>query len=303
VRWLLLVHRRKRQRSKGRRPRVIRGAAVLASFAADADLVVDWLFASAKGSNDALPTSLRVAIWCLACLGTMSYILILTQCYGCRGLLGKWEVGLSTGLILFLGIILEDLPQVILSIVVDQYEKEEGVILSYDGESNWLAAANAITAIYDVFIKLAEAYDERHAMVKLKKKFFFGRNFGDSTAQVAEALRAFRYVNANECGITDKGIEHLAVALEDGDCVVEWLALSRNNISEKGFARLAVAVARGAPQLQAIETDRQLSRNEFLRSFGVSVPRTPRGCTMPNSAQELPFAAMLPDAEMLGCAT
>lgn len=275
---------------------------MLASFAADVDLVVDWLFASVKGSNTDLPPSLRVAIWSLACAGTISYILILTQCYGCRGLLGKPEVAVSTGLILFLGIILEDLPQVILSIVVDQYEKDEGVVLSYDGESNWLAAANAITAVYDVFIKLAEAYDERHAMVKLDKKFFFGRNFGDSTAEVAEALRAFRYVNANECGITDVGIERLSAALEDGDCVVEWLALCRNNISEKGFARLALAVARGAPQLQALEIDRQLSRNEFLRRFGVLVPRTPRD-VVPSSPQELSLPAVLPNAQMLGSAT
>jgi len=302
VRWLLLLYRRKRQRSKGRRPRPIRGAAVLASFAADVDLVVDWLFASVKGSNTALPLSLRVAIWCFACIRTISYMLILTQCYGCRGLLGKREVGVSTGLILFLGIIMEDFPQVVLSIVVDQYGKDEGVIFSYDGEGNWLAAANAITAVYDVFIKLAEAYDERHAMVKLGKKFFFGRNFGDGTAEVAEALRAFRYVNANECGITDVGIERLAAALEDGDCVVEWLALCRNSISEKGFARLALAVARGAPQLQAIEIDRQLSRNEFLRRFGVLVPRSPRD-VLPNSPPPQELSAVLPNAQMLGCAT
>jgi len=303
VRWLLLLYRRRRRRSKGRQARPIRGAEVLGSFAADIDLVVDWLFASVKGSNTALPSSLRVAIWCLVCLRTISYILILTQCYGCRGLLGKWEVAVSTGLILLLGIIIEDLPQVILSIVVDQYEKEEDVLMSYDGESNWLAAANAITAVYDVFIKLAEAYDERHAMVKLKKKFFFGKNFGDSTAEVAEALRSFRYVNANECGITDVGIERLAAALEDGDCVVEWLALCRNNISEKGFARLALAITRGAPQLQAVEIDRQLSRNEFLRRFGVLVPRTPRGLVPNAPPQEQSLPAVLPNAQMLGCAT
>lgn len=276
---------------------------MLASFAADVDLVVDWLFAAFKGSDDSFPSSLRIAIWCSACLGTISYIFILTQCYGCRGLLGKREMGVSAGLILFLGIIMEDLPQVILSIVVDQYEKEEGVLLSYDGESNWLAAANAITAVYDVFIKLAEAYDERHAMVKLDKKFFFGRNFGDSTAEVAEALRAFRYVNANECGITDVGVERLAAALEDGECVVEWLALCRNNITETGLARLALAITRGAPQLQAIEIDRQLSRNEFLRRFEVPAPRAPRGFEPNSPQQEVEFPAIVPNAQTLGCTT
>ena len=56
----------------------------------------------------------------------------------------------STGMLLLIGVVLEDVPQVGLTLA-----------LEYGERFSALAIVNLMTAVYDILIKLAEAYDER----------------------------------------------------------------------------------------------------------------------------------------------
>mmetsp|Transcript_32880 Transcript_32880/g.48238 ORF Transcript_32880/g.48238 Transcript_32880/m.48238 type:complete len:92 (-) Transcript_32880:376-651(-) len=61
--------------------------------------------------------------------------------------------GFSTGHIFFLAVVLEDIPQIILTFLIEGVHGEDGITS--------LAVINLMTATYDILIKLAEAYDNR----------------------------------------------------------------------------------------------------------------------------------------------
>jgi WD40 repeat protein len=63
------------------------------------------------------------------------------------------------GYVLFFCVIVEDIPQVLLTFLVEDYFEE-------NGEFNNYALVNVIASLYDTLIKLAEAFDERADIVE-----------------------------------------------------------------------------------------------------------------------------------------
>lgn len=76
---------------------------------------------------------------------------------------------ISTGFLLFCGILLEDLPQVLLSFAIQEYlemtdeELAEGSVKPF--ALSGIAVANLMTSVYNALIKVADAYDQREDVV------------------------------------------------------------------------------------------------------------------------------------------
>ena len=70
------------------------------------------------------------------------------------------SVQISTGFLLFCGIFLEDIPQIIMSFWVQKFKAAEGA-----DTTGGLMVANLLTSIYNAVIKLADAYDQREDVV------------------------------------------------------------------------------------------------------------------------------------------
>ena len=79
----------------------------------------------------------------------------------------KWKlnsVRISTGFLLFCGILLEDIPQIILSFLVQEFKGEE------ESMAAGLLIANMLTSIYNALIKLADAYDQKEDVVSVSER-------------------------------------------------------------------------------------------------------------------------------------
>ncbi|CAB9500756.1 expressed unknown protein [Seminavis robusta] len=72
------------------------------------------------------------------------------------------SVQLSTGFLLLCGVIMEDVPQVILTFLIQQHKGEDGTA--------GLVIANMLTSVYNAFIKLADAYDQRQDIVSVSER-------------------------------------------------------------------------------------------------------------------------------------
>lgn len=156
-----------------------RAIALLTSFASDLDVISDWLFyrdtlqndqeyraelENSKHSPDALPylippvTITMLFITCI--IGTCMWLILATDGRILTPLLKRLGVEkLSMGHMLFLCVVLEDVPQVLLTFFVEDYYEDNG------GLSN-MAVMNLTVSLYDTLIKIAEAYDERNDVVE-----------------------------------------------------------------------------------------------------------------------------------------
>jgi WD40 repeat protein len=155
-----------------------RASKLLASLAADIDVVTDWIFFFHTLSNDKeyraefalnpvegsapylIPPMLLSILLTVCILGTMMWLVLATDGAVITPLLRLLHVDkLSMGYALFLCVLIEDIPQVILAFIVEDYYGE-------NHEFNNFALASVIASIYDTFIKLAEAFDERADVVE-----------------------------------------------------------------------------------------------------------------------------------------
>ena len=79
----------------------------------------------------------------------------------------KWNlnsVRISTGFLLFCGIFLEDIPQIIMSFLVQEYKGIE------ETDATGLLIANLLTSVYNALIKLADAYDQKEDVVSVSTR-------------------------------------------------------------------------------------------------------------------------------------
>lgn len=153
-----------------------RAITLLTSFASDLDVISDWLFyrdtlqndqdfrQDQAGNKDAPPyliPPILLILLCLVCItGTCMWLVLATDGRILTPMLKRCGVDkLSMGHMLFLSVVLEDLPQVILTFLIEDYYEENG------GLSNF-AVMNLTVSLYDTLIKLAEAYDERNDVVE-----------------------------------------------------------------------------------------------------------------------------------------
>ena len=174
---------RNRASATGHRRKPFRAMAFLTSVAADLDVIMDWVFfhevvkqdrayrneyqnanhGAANDSDGTLPYLIPpflIYITLTSCIiGTMMWIVLATDGRIAAPLLRRLGVDkLSIGITLFLCVILEDIPQVVLTFLIEDYYEEDDL--------STIAVCNVMASLYDTLIKLAEAIDERHDMVE-----------------------------------------------------------------------------------------------------------------------------------------
>jgi WD40 repeat protein len=161
-----------------RRP--FRAVAALTSLASDLDLISDWFFYRDtihrdkvhrdiyKGnmSDDStslpylIPPELITLLLVVCVAGTCMWLVLATDGRVLTPVLKRLGIDkVSMGYLLFLSVMVEDLPQVVLTFIIcDYYEDDQSL-------SN-IAVVNLSMSVYDTLIKLAEAYDERNDVVE-----------------------------------------------------------------------------------------------------------------------------------------
>ena len=138
---------------------------VLTSAAADFDVVADWLyyFQSIRqlddDGNKLVPGYLLTILLASCIFGTLSWLILATDGRVVAPLFRALNIeGISIGWVLLGTVLVEDIPQVILTFIIDDY---------YDSDTvTSLAMFNLCTSLYDTLIKIAEAYDERNDIVE-----------------------------------------------------------------------------------------------------------------------------------------
>jgi WD40 repeat protein len=150
----------------------------LASLASDFDVVTDWAFyfhcrsanreyrakyledPDADGPPYLIPQALMYTILVVCVLGTALWLTLATDGRIAAPLLRTLGYDkISMGYLLFFSVIIEDIPQVVLTFLVEDYFEEEGTFNNY-------ALVNVVASLYDTLIKLAEAFDERTDVVE-----------------------------------------------------------------------------------------------------------------------------------------
>ena len=163
------------QKKAGHRRKQFKAVALLTSLASDFDVISDWLFYTETLRNDQEYRSTRkegdgslpylippLLIWTtgLVCiLGTAIWLILATDGRVISPLLRRLGYDkLSIGHMLFLSVLVEDFPQVLLTFLIENCYENNRL-------SN-LAVVNVTVSLYDTLIKLAESYDERHDVVE-----------------------------------------------------------------------------------------------------------------------------------------
>ena len=160
------------------RRKPLRAMAVLTSIASDFDIISDWCFfrqslredrnyRTAYAANPVegelpylVPKRLLISVFITCFLGTIMYLIIATEGRIVAPLSRRMGVDkISMGFVLFIAILVEDVPQIILTFLVEDYY-EEGFNLSQ------MAVLNLTASLYDTCIKLAESFDQRHDVVE-----------------------------------------------------------------------------------------------------------------------------------------
>ena len=160
------------------RRKPLRAMAILTSIASDIDIISDWCFARQSFREDRkyrasyaenpvdgelpylIPKHLLISVFITCFLGTIMYLVIATEGRIVAPISRRMGVDkISMGFILFIAILVEDIPQIILTFLVEDYY-EEGFNLSQ------VAVLNLTASLYDTCIKLAESYDQRNDVVE-----------------------------------------------------------------------------------------------------------------------------------------
>jgi WD domain, G-beta repeat len=148
------------------------------AVAADLDVIMDWIFFREVLNNDRdyrreyiengsdekklpyLIPPLLIALTLASCIiGTLMWIILATDGRIITPILRRLGIDkLSIGITLFLCVVLEDIPQVVLTFLIEDYYEEDNL--------STIAVCNVMASLYDTLIKLAEAIDERHDMVE-----------------------------------------------------------------------------------------------------------------------------------------
>jgi len=161
-----------------RRRKPLRAMAIITSIASDIDLIADWVFFHQSFKKDLeyrqeyaanpvdgelpylVPKRLLICVFIFCIMGTIVYLALATEgriLAPCVKRLGIDKI--SMGFLLFCAVLLEDVPQIVLTFLVEDYY-EEGQFLS-----QW-AVVNLLASLYDTAIKLAESFDQRHDVVE-----------------------------------------------------------------------------------------------------------------------------------------
>lgn len=126
----------------------------LTSVASDFDLIADWWFYGAVQKEPEVPVFWKQLQLFFCLVGTLTWIMVASDGRFIRPFLKLFNVRrLATGHLLFVAVVLEDLPQIVITLFIEKI---------LDNGTSTYALLNFLTAGYDILIKLAEAYDERN---------------------------------------------------------------------------------------------------------------------------------------------
>ena len=137
----------------------------LASCASDFDVLTDWLFyAHCRNSNAEhyeaegvyqIPPWMVGLVLASCLVGTALWLVLATDGAVATPFLKALGYDkLSLGHLLLGSVVFEDLPQIVLTFFIEDYFEEDKVFNNY-------AVMNVVVSLYDILIKLAEAYDQR----------------------------------------------------------------------------------------------------------------------------------------------
>mmetsp|Transcript_2653 Transcript_2653/g.7040 ORF Transcript_2653/g.7040 Transcript_2653/m.7040 type:complete len:896 (+) Transcript_2653:950-3637(+) len=145
----------------------------LASLAADFDVVTDWFFyfhcVGENKEDGRIPSWIMGLLLASCILGTLLWLVLATDGALATPILRRLGYDkLSLGHVLFFCVLVEDVPQVILTFIIEECyggieDDEEG--LASAAVTNY-ALINVVASLYDTLIKLAEAFDERTDVVE-----------------------------------------------------------------------------------------------------------------------------------------
>jgi WD40 repeat protein len=155
-----------------------RALAVLTSAASDLDVISDWVFffQSYRNYNEyhekykenpsegvepyLFPHCLLRTLTVVCVAATIMYLVVATEGRLIAPILRHWGIDkMSMGYALFFAVLIEDIPQVVLTFMIEDYYEENQSI-------NNFALVNVITSLYDTLIKIAESFDERSDLVE-----------------------------------------------------------------------------------------------------------------------------------------
>lgn len=158
----------------GHRRKPFRAMACLTSLASDINVVSDWFFYWETLQNDRsyrsqhrqgeevflIPPLLLTMVLLTCIIGTIMWLILATDGQIVTPLLRRLGFDkLSMGFLLFLCVVLEDVPQVVLTFLVEDFYQQDMFVSNF-------AVWNVTSSLYDTMIKMAEAYDERHDLVE-----------------------------------------------------------------------------------------------------------------------------------------
>lgn len=214
----------------------VKAISVLTSAAADFDVVADWLyyFQSIRqlddDGNKLVPGYLLTILLASCLFGTLSWLILATDGRVVAPLFRALNIeGISIGWVLLGTVLVEDIPQVILTFLIDDY---------YDSDTvTSLAMFNLCTSLYDTLIKIAEAYDERNDIVETGawcKETYRGHHgpvsaivvLPISTAKCSESAASAAMQNANDANCTLGALNCM-----DGDMEAMEVQLNKNKAS------------------------------------------------------------------------
>ncbi|KAL3822123.1 hypothetical protein ACHAXA_011901 [Cyclostephanos tholiformis] len=161
-----------------KRQKRCRASKFLASVASDFNVVTDWVFyfhcvnhnrvhhAMYLEDPDTYVTpymispALMSTILLVCVLGTALWLVLVTNGRVAAPLLRTLGYDkVSMGYLLFISVMIDDIPQIVLTFVVEDYFETAGSF-------NNFALINVVASLYDTLMRLAEAFDERMDMVE-----------------------------------------------------------------------------------------------------------------------------------------
>ena len=144
---------------------------IMVSFAADLDLISDWIFCATVMQNRDQSSTTIGALLAFTIISTLTWLLYVTN--GRVLYLCKWGFRprkINSGLIAFVCVLCEDIPQLVLTFLIEE-------------EFTTISTLNLVTSSYDMLMKIAETWEKRYESV-----FVHSLRHYDSVYQNTELL-------------------------------------------------------------------------------------------------------------------
>ena len=147
-----------------------RAVTCLTSLASDLDVISDWVFLvhiykkhrkhQEEYEENLFPPLLLFFLFFVCIAGSIMWLILATEGRLIAPILRRVGIDkMSIGYALFACVLVEDIPQVVLTFLLEDYYGTHHNISDF-------ALINVVTSLYDTLIKLAESYDERDDIIE-----------------------------------------------------------------------------------------------------------------------------------------